>query len=195
MLLCAIWLYFIGSCIIPESNHIEPDYYLLNLPHVDQNQSTRIDSTEVSFYIREIELPQYLKSNRLIQKSSMEVVKFRDYKRWGEPLPDGISRVLGSSLSQKIGTLQYSSFPNRRRNDCQYEISVSVLAFEKSFIDQAFLEANLEVKSKDGLVHRENFKSMILIEGAEVASEVRALSSCIDKLSDRVVEIVTSFKE
>jgi uncharacterized lipoprotein YmbA len=188
----SVWAFFLGSCILPESNHIEPDFYLLHLPRHDTNQSIQKGSSSLSFYIREIELPQYLKSNRLTQKSSMEVVKFRDYKRWGEPLADGISRVLGGSLSHRLGTLEYSSFPNRRRNNCQFEISVSVLAFEKTFSDQALLEANIEVKPKDGLIKREYFKSQVLIEDTEVVSEVRALSMCLDQLSGRLCDIINS---
>lgn len=187
-----IWALFLGSCILPEPNHIEPDFYLLHLPRHDTNQSTQQGASSLSFYIREVELPQYLKSNRLTQKSSMEVVKFRDYKRWGEPLADGISRVLGGSLSHRLGTLEYSSFPNRRRNNCQFEISLSVLAFEKTFSDQALLEANIEVKPKDGLIKREYFKSQVLIEGMEVVSEIRALSMCLDQLSERLCEIINS---
>jgi len=131
----------------------------------------------------------------LTQKSSMEVVKFRDYKRWGEPLADGISRVLGRSLSYRLGTLDYSSFPNRRRNNCQFEISITVLAFEKTFSDQALLEANVEVKAKDGLVKREYFKSLILIEDTEDVSEIRALSKCLDQLSGRLGEIIKSLSQ
>jgi uncharacterized lipoprotein YmbA len=187
-----IWALFLGSCILPEPNHIEPDFYLLHLPRYDTNQSIQQGASSLSFYIREVELPQYLKSNRLTQKSSMEVVKFRDYKRWGEPLADGISRVLGGSLSHRLGTLEYSSFPNRRRNNCQFEISLSVLAFEKTFSDQALLEANIEVKPKDGLIKREYFKSQVLIEGMEVVSEIRALSMCLDQLSERLCEIINS---
>ena len=86
-----IWVIFLGSCIIPDSNHIEPDFYLLHLPRSDANQSINDSSPSLSFYIKEIELPQYLKSTRLTYKSSNEVVEFRDYKRWGEPLADGIS--------------------------------------------------------------------------------------------------------
>ena len=183
---------FLGSCILPESKHIEPDFYLLHLPRQDANQSVQQEPSSLSFYIREIELPQYLKGNRLTQKSSMEVVKFRDYKRWGEPLADGISRVLGGSLSHRLGTLEYSSFPNRRRNNSQFEISISVLAFEKTFSDQALLEANVEVKSGDGLVKREYFKSLIVIEDNEVVTEVRALSVCLDQLSERLCQIITS---
>lgn len=186
------WAFFLGSCILPEPNRIEPDFYLLHLPRHDTNQSIQQGTSSLSFYIREIELPQYLKSNRLTQKSSMEVVKFRDYKRWGEPLADGISRVLGQSLSYRLGTLDYSSFPNRRRNNCQFEISITVLAFEKTFSDQALLEANVEVKAKDGLVKREYFKSLILIEDTEDVSEIRALSKCLDQLSGRLGEIIKS---
>ena len=192
LFVCSVWALFLGSCILPESNHIEPDFYLLHLPRHDTNQSIQKGTSSLSFYIREIELPQYLKSNRLTQKSSMEVVKFRDYKRWGEPLADGISRVLGGSLSQRLGTLEYSSFPNRRRNNCQFEISVSVLAFEKTFSDQALLEANIEVKPKDGLIIREYFNSQVLIEDTEVVSEIRALSMCLDELSGRLYDIINS---
>ena len=95
-------------------------------------------------------------------------------------------------MSHRLGTLQYSSFPNRRRNNCQFEISISVLAFEKTFSDQALLEANVEVKSENGLVEREYFKTLILIEDNETVTEIRSLSSCLDQLSERLFQIITS---
>jgi len=178
------------SCILPEANHVEPDFYLLALPDHEQNGSVGRVSPAPTFYLREIELPQYLKDNRLVFRPSMESVEFRDYKRWGEPLGDGISRVLGNNLAQRLGTLSYTVFPNRRKNGPQFEIAITILAFEKSSDGKAVLDALIELRDLGGDTFRDSFQASSLLEDETTFAEVRALSNCLGKLSQKLTDLI-----
>ena len=178
------------SCILPEANHVEPDFYLLALPDYEQNRTDRRSSPAPTFYLREIELPQYLKDNRLVFRPSMESIEFREYHRWGEPLGDGISRVLGNNLAQRLGTLSYSVFPNRRKNGPQFEIAISILSFEKSSDGKAILDALIEIRDLGGETFRYSFQTSSPMEEEGESSEVHALSHCLGKLSQKLTDLI-----
>jgi uncharacterized lipoprotein YmbA len=183
---------FSQSCILPEANHVEPDFYLLNLPDYEQNGSVRRASPAPTFYLSEIELPQYLRDNRLVFRPSMESVGFREYKRWGEPLEDGISRVLGNNLAQRLGTLSYSVFPNRRKSGPQFDIAISFLAFEKSSDAMATLDALIELRDIDGDIFRDSFQTSCPLDNEGESAEVRALSKCLGNLSQKLAKLIHS---
>ena len=178
------------SCILPEANHVEPDFYLLALPDYEQNASDRRSPPAPTFYLREIELPQYLKDNRLVFRPSMESVEFRDYKRWGEPLGDGISRVLGNNLAQRLETFSYSVFPHRRKNGAQFEIAISILAFEKSSDGKVVLDSLIEIRDLSGEIFRDSFQASSLLKDEGETAEVRALSNCLGKLSQKLTALI-----
>ena len=46
------------GCVIPESNHVEPEYHLLTSQLLETNDSLRIP--DISFHVREVSLPPYL---------------------------------------------------------------------------------------------------------------------------------------
>ena len=49
------------GCIIPESNHVEPNYHLLTSLSEDENESLHVPG--LSFYVREVSIPPYLDDN------------------------------------------------------------------------------------------------------------------------------------
>ena len=105
-LVLTLTVFALSSCIIPESNHVEPDFYLLSNTVQDQNQSKF--NEDHSFYLREIELPEYLKDSRLVLRPTPHTIKFREVDRWGEPLEDGIARVLAMNLQDQFNNSRYS---------------------------------------------------------------------------------------
>ena len=108
---------------------MEPDFYLLSNTVQDQNQS-KINEDH-SFYLREIELPEYLKDSRLVLRPTPHTIKFREVDRWGEPLEDGIARVLAMNLQDQFNNSRYSIFPNRRKDGLRWDLAVSFSSFER----------------------------------------------------------------
>ena len=83
----------LASCVIPESNHVEPTYHLLSELKSDRNNTS--ETGQFSFYVRQVELPAYLQENRLVSRPKQGLIEFTEDDRWGEPLEEGIARVLG----------------------------------------------------------------------------------------------------
>ena len=125
----AFFVIFLGhGCIIPESNHVAPDFYLLSDLALPAEQTPH--DTELTFYLREVELPRYLKEPRMVIRPSEHTIKFRESERWGEPLEDGISRAVSLNIQNQVSKSQFSIFPNRRKEGLAWDISISFSSFE-----------------------------------------------------------------
>jgi uncharacterized lipoprotein YmbA len=65
-------LIFLGSCVVPESTHVEPDFYLLSTVLADENHTN--SESEKSFYINQVQLPRYLQDSRLVYRPKEESI-------------------------------------------------------------------------------------------------------------------------
>ena len=178
-------LFFIG-CVIPESNHVEPEYHLLTSVTLDDNMTFRIP--EVSFHVREVNLPPYLDDNRLVQRKNRTSIDYLENHRWGEPLGEGISRVIGLNLSTNFDSIAYSYYPNRSRQDVIFEISISIIQLERVDSSNVVVNAMIEIFHKNNLQAQLKIKDIIPIADNEMSSGIMALSACISKVSNLIAE-------
>ena len=188
-LLLLPFLLFLGSCVIPESNHVQSTFYLLTESEADGNKSKQ--SSEISFFLRQVELPTYLQDNRLVSRPAKGVIEFREADRWGEPLDEGIARVVGLNLGKRLNTLNYSVYPQRKKVPCSHELSITIRRFERIGSGAILLEAICEIHSADQVTQFRFLKKIELGEpdkGKEdVNEEVMALSKAIGACSDSIV--------
>lgn len=176
------------GCIIPESNHVAPDFYLLSelaLP-VDQ---TPVDA-ELSFYLREIELPRYIKEPRMVIRPSDHTIQFRESKRWGEPLEDGISRAVSLNIQNQVSKSLFSIFPNRRKEGLVWDFSISFSSFEV-IGKEVVVVAKWEAK-KDGtdLVSGSFIQKTDVHESDSVEEEISAFNHALYELSAELLKTI-----
>ena len=179
-------LSILASCVIPESNHVQPTFHLLLESGIEGNES--LPQTDFSFYIRQVELPSYLQDSRLVSRPGEGLIEFRENDRWGEPLEDGIARVLGLNLWKRLNTLSFSVYPHRKKVSCAYDLSITIQRFEHIGSDAILLEATCEILC-DKKVKHARFVKKIELSGTEkgeenLAQEVRALSQSIGEYCD-----------
>ena len=122
-----ISLFMLGtlcSCIVPESTHVKPTFHLLSKTTFDQNETVAAfaqiedgNNSDIGFpfYLRQVEIPYYLQENRIVYRPTKGEIKFRENDRWGEPLIEGIGRVVGLNLSQLLNSPFYSVYPNTEK--------------------------------------------------------------------------------
>lgn len=177
----------LASCIMPESNHVEPDFYLLSNTVQDQNQSKIND--DHSFYLREIELPEYLKDSRLVVRPTSHTIKFREVDRWGEPLEDGIARVLAMNLQDQFNDSRYSVFPNRRKEGLRWDLAVSFSSFERIVNDRVSVAAKWSARAKSGTTISDSFffEYALPLPGNE-SDELKAYNLALYSLSENILE-------
>ena len=92
----------------------------------------KVSYEELSFYLREIELPRYLKDSRLIFRPSANVIECLGKLRgWGEPLADGIARVISLNMQNANSSSYFSIFPNRRKENLNWDLSIAFFLLKK----------------------------------------------------------------
>jgi uncharacterized lipoprotein YmbA len=183
----ALFVIFLGhGCIIPESNHVAPDFYLLSDLALPAEQ-TPLD-TELTFYLREIELPRYLKEPRMVSRPSEHTIQFRESKRWGEPLEDGISRAVSLNIQNQVSKSQFSIFPNRRKDGLAWDLSISFSSFER-IGQEVVVAAKWEAKKKGAEFVTGSFVQKTEVHQSDsVEEEIAALNHALFELSSKLTE-------
>jgi uncharacterized lipoprotein YmbA len=182
----SLLLLICGGCLMPESTHVEPDYFLLSDFRLEQNDS--VPEGDFSFYLREIELPRYLKDPRMIFRPSTHTINFRESKRWGEPLEDGLSRVLSLNLHSLLNFTNYSIFPNRRKDGLTWDLSISFSAFEK-VDDRIIIGSKWFAKDRNNSSLTGSFAlEIILPDDASEFEEIEAFNKALAYLSKNIAD-------
>jgi uncharacterized lipoprotein YmbA len=183
----ALFVIFLGhGCIIPESNHVAPDFYLLSDLALPAEQTPH--DTELTFYLREIELPRYLKEPRMVIRPSEHTIQFRESERWGEPLEDGISRAVSLNIQNQVSKSQFSIFPNRRKEGLDWDLSISFSSFEL-IGQEVVVVAKWEAKKKGAELITGSFAQKTEINQSDsVDQEISALNHSLFELSSELIK-------
>ena len=209
---CLVFLICImSSCIVPESTHKESTFHLLTKTNYDQNNTITETSIEVdganvdtvgTFYLRQIELPYYLQENRIIIRPDHGKIEFRENQRWGEPLVEGIGRVLGLNVSHLLQSSFYSVYPHREKVGTRFEISLTIHRFERVSSSKVLFEGTWQLFTNDfknGTYPITNGKEIVFVDidisdsnEAIVDNEVLALSETLSVVAKRVSIAIAS---
>ena len=188
----SITILLLGACVsvVPKSTHVEPTNYLLT--PVDSNLSTSDSDflNGTSFYVRQVELDPYLEGSGLVSRTESNKVEFSNLHRWGEPLGEGIARVVAKNLSIVLGTLNYSAYPHRKKPQCDLEIGLHIERFEKVSGAKVMLVGTWQLFRNNRQVYTEALAEKIKLSSAAVdpdkTSQVAALSQTLRKVSERI---------
>ncbi len=193
LLLCS--LLTVTSCIVPESTHVKPTFHLLTKNIFDKNQSIAqatelVESNKTvsghPFYLRQIELPYYLQENRIVSRPDESKIEFRENDRWGEPLLEGVGRVVGLNLSQLLNSSFYSVYPHRKKIGTPWEVSITILRFEKVSGSEVKIEASWEIFNidfKNGAYPLRSGKVNTLVSMKPSAQKAQSIKDEINSLS------------
>ena len=184
LLLCAC------VSVVPKSTHVEPTNYLLT--PVDSNLSTSDSDflNGASFYVRQVELAPYLEGSGLVSRTESNKVEFSNLHRWGEPLDEGIARVVAKNLSIVLGTLNYSAYPHRKKPQSDLEIGLHIERFEKIPGSKVTLVGTWQLFRNNRQVYTEALAEKIKLPSSaadpDKTSQVTALSHTLRKVSERI---------
>ena len=187
-----ITLILFGACVsvVPKSTHVESTNYLLT--PVDSNLSISDSDflNGTSFYVRQVELATYLEDRGLVSRAESNKVEFSNLHRWGEPLDEGIARVVAKNLSIVLGTLNYAAYPHRQKPQCDLEIGLHIERFEKVSGAKVTLVGTWQLFRNNRQVYIEALAEKIKLSSAAVdpdkTPQVAALSQTLRKVSERI---------
>jgi uncharacterized lipoprotein YmbA len=191
--LAGAWVSLLCSCVVPESTYVAPDFFLLSPVSLDANYTHGNENK--SFYLSQVEIPEYLRDLRMVSRPDMHSVVFREGKRWGEPLTDGIARVVALNMSRELNTSFFSVFPNRKERELAWDVSLSVTSFGRSNSDSVELVALWEIDGEDpNGTQRGTFSINLMIDDNktdDIKSELRGLNDCLQSLALRLSGVIS----
>jgi len=128
-------------------------------------------------------MPGYLDRSQIVIRTGADKVEISTFRRWAEPLEDGIARVLAEEIATRVVARTF-----------QYQVAVAVLHFDGRPGSDVTLDARWRILAGDGRelafrrstviqgVERSGYEPMVAAMGRalstlgqEIATEIRAL--------------------
>lgn len=132
-----------------------------------------------------VSLPDYLQRPQLTWRGEGGRLFLRSGERWGEPLDEGVRRVLADNLSQRLGAGRLLVLPANAPLEPTGRVQVQVQAFDL-IGNEMVLTARWSLAVAGGEVHwRESRLRAALAENNALA-QVAAMNQLLARLADEV---------
>jgi uncharacterized lipoprotein YmbA len=115
---------------LPQAQSDQTRYYLLTSADILPGTDTAATLQQWVIGVRAVDVPAYLRGKSFAVRSHANEIMFLDFVRWGEPLDQGIARVLAENLRSLKNVARVSTQPFRADEQRDFEIMVNVTACE-----------------------------------------------------------------
>lgn len=126
----------IGLSACFASRSTAPDYHLLTA-----RPATAIAPNSRTIGVGPVHVAQFLNRPQIVTHGGGTALQMNDNQRWGEPLEQGIQRVLMQNLSALTGA-ETRNFPWRQNLTPDYAVRIDIIDLDKSSDGSALLEVN-----------------------------------------------------
>jgi uncharacterized lipoprotein YmbA len=115
---------------LPQAQADLTRYYLLTSTDIRPETDASAVLRRWVLGVRAVDVPAYLQGKSFAIRSHANEIVFLDFIRWGEPLDQGIARVLAENLRTLKNVARVSTQPFRADEQRDFEILVHVSACE-----------------------------------------------------------------
>jgi len=144
-----------------------------------------------------VNLASYLDRPQIVTRPASDKIDLGEFDQWGEPLRDGITRVLAEDLARQLPKAKISTFPWRGLEVVRYQVLVDVTRFDGPAGGDTALEARWRVL--DALSGKElAAKTTRLSEaagGSGYTLTVSAMSRALGALSRDVAQTIVALPQ
>ena len=144
-----------------------------------------------------VSLASYLDRPQIVTRPATDKIDLGEFDQWGEPLRDGLSRVLAEDLSRQLPSARIAIFPWRGLDAVRYQVLVDVTRFDGPAGGDTALEARWRIL--DGVTAKEvAAKTTRLSEpagGAGYPLTVAAMSRALNALSRDIAQTLVTLPQ
>jgi hypothetical protein len=126
-------------------------------------------------------LPSYLDRPQVVTRRAPDSIEISEFDRWGEPLRDGIARVVAVNLARLLPEGRVVPFPWRSTEDVRYQVVLDIVQMDGPAGGGLTLEARWRVLDGSGI----EVASLVsrLSEPAGAGTTAAAMSRALGALS------------
>lgn len=150
-------------------------------------------SGALSVGVGPVHVAGYLDRPQIVTRPDADRIDLGDFDQWGEPLRDGISRVLAEDLARQMPSARIAVFPWRGLESFRYRVVVNVTRLDGPAGGDLVLEARWYVLDAAG--KEIALKTTRLTEptgGAGYSATVSAMSRTLAALSREIAQALAA---
>lgn len=139
------------SLPLPQAQADPTKVYVLSAPILDAGAGGGVESGSLPpVRLRTVEIASYLRTRSMVVRRGGNELEFREFARWGEPLDQGVGRVLREELLARgvAGVIQGAARPSEAA-EANFEVTVRVLAAEGNADGSVSFHVTWEIASLD----------------------------------------------
>lgn len=144
-----------------------------------------------------LDLPAHLDRPGIVTRTGDHRLVVAQFDHWGEPLPQGIKRVLAENIMAQLPGVTAVIFPWKGAGMPDYQLSLAVSRLD------ARRDGNVELFVSWGLQRQEDARDfgvwserlVVPVEGDEIGDVVAAMSRALQELSRLMVESLVASSE
>jgi hypothetical protein len=150
-------------------------------------------SGALSVGVGPVSVPGYLDRPQIVTRPAADKIDLGEFDQWGEPLRDGISRVLAEDLARQMPSARIAVFPWRGLESFRYRVVVNVTRLDGPVGGDLVLEARWYVLDAAG--KEIALKTTRLTEptgGSGYSATVSAMSRVLAVLSREIAQALAA---
>ena len=124
---CLVLVTVTGGCIDLDPQLDPTRFYVLPEPAPIESRGT-LKTLKVG--LLSVEVPDYLKSSKMVVRMGESEITYSEFSRWAEDLDQGIARVLYAHLAIQLPQAEISRFPWPDRTELDYRVKIRLARFE-----------------------------------------------------------------
>ena len=113
-------------------------------------EMTAVTAPTLSVGLGPIGLAGYLDRPQIVTRPAADKIDLGEFDQWGEPLRDGVSRVLAEDLARQMPSAKISVFPWRGLEQIRYQVVVNVTRLDGPSGGDLTLEARWRILDNAG---------------------------------------------
>ena len=133
------------ACISSRTQH-----YVLSSVIEPSSGGTASPAAPLVVGVGPVNLPAYLDRPQMVIRQAPDLLEVREFDQWGEPLRDGITRVVAVNLARLLPESRVVTFPWRSTEDIRYQLVLDIVQMDGPAGGSVALDARWRVLDRSG---------------------------------------------
>lgn len=135
---------FLVSCGTSKPSN----YYLLSDLHTSATKQVR-NAEQTVVGVGPVTFSKYLNQPQIVTRNSLNKLHVDEFNRWGEPLDDNFTRVLGKNLDTILTDYHIAIYPWQHSEGIDYQVRMDVYRFDATTDGNVICDVRWEILKKD----------------------------------------------
>lgn len=119
----------LNGCSLLHPHDDPTRFYVLTAPQATTTHRSSETLGPVTVELRPVDIPAYLRTKSIVIRTGANEIHLADFDQWGEPLDQGIRRVMAIAL-RSTGNFQSVTMSSHGDDSLRCDVAIKILACE-----------------------------------------------------------------